>query len=318
MIRLRKISFLLYLKTLLKKWVLYLGFIPYIYNLVSTYFPGPLSSFRFPNWMTYPSILLFLLIAGYLSWLELKNKVDEYLISETNFKVKPLIYELSTDKYILDIESKIRKYEEEIEIVNNISNPSNQLTEIESLLKTINLIGPFNTKPKKGDYEKWIGDLKVLKDKITNFLSENKNLFLFNLAISVDRYDENIDIKVMINNNSEFIEAEKIGLLKNVSVEPSLPFSLNLVTPKNINKEPFTRYTDISKKFLSCDFKYLKKDSFYYLPWEPIFIKINEEKTNLNIFFNSKYSNGAKEYNIQIKKSEILETKDLLEIKKEL
>ena len=318
MIRLRKISFLLYLKTLLKKWVLYLGFIPYIYNLVSTYFPGPLSSFRFPNWMIYPSILLFLFIAGYFSWLELKNKVDEYLISETNFKVKPLIYELSTDKYILDIESKIRKYEEEIEIVNNISNPSNQLTEIESLLSTVNLIGPFNTKPKKGDYEKWIGDLKVLKDKITNFLSENKNLFLFNLAISVDRYDENIDIKVMINNNSEFIEAEKIGLLKNVSGEPSLPFSLNLVTPKNIDKEPFTRYTNISKKSLSCDFKYLKKDSFYYLPWEPIFIKINEEKTNLNIFFNSKYSNGAKEYNIQIKKSEILETKDLLEIKKEL
>ena len=45
---------------------------------------------------------------------------------------------------------------------------------------------------------------------------------------------------------------------------------------------------------------------------------MDEGKTNLNIFFNSKYSNGLKEYNIQIKKSEILETKDLLEIKKKL
>lgn len=318
MIRLRKISFLLYLRTLLKKWVLYLGFIPYIYDLISTYLPEPFSNFRFPNWMTYPSILLFLLIASYFSWLELKNKVDEYLISETDFKVKPLIYELSADEYILDIESRIRKYEGEIEILNNISNPSNQSTGIESLLNAVNLIDPFNTKSKKKDYEKWVGDLKILKDKVTNFLSENKNLFLFNLAISVDRYDENIDIKAIVNNNSEFIEAEKISLPEDVPGKSSFPFNLNLITPKNIDKDPFIRYTDISRKSLSCNFKYLKKDSSYYFPWEPIFIKIDKEKTNLTIFFNSKYSNGAKEYNIQIKKSEILETKDLLEIKKKL
>ena len=154
MIRLRKISFLLYLKTLLKKWVLYLGFVPYIYDLISTYLPEPLSNFRFPNWVTYPSILLFLLIAGYFSWLELKNKVDECLISETGFKLKPLIYNLSADMYILDIESRIRKYEGEIEILNNIGNTSNQLTGIGSLLSTVNLIDTSNTKPKKENYEK--------------------------------------------------------------------------------------------------------------------------------------------------------------------
>lgn len=318
MVKLKKRSFIVYLKALLKKWILYLGFIPYVYDLISIYLPEPLKDFRLPSWVIYPSILLSLFIASFFTWLELKNKIDEYLSNETNFKINPLIYKLTGKEYLSDIKKRISRYKDEIQISNNIDKSNTSLTGIEDLLKGLS-INPLE--PKKEDYVKWINDLEILENKINNFLSNNKNLFLFNFTISVNRYDENIDVKTIIDDSGELINIENINLpIKDKRSSFSL-FNLTLKDLKpltNNNQEIFRRHIEIDKNSARCNLKYLKKGFAYFFMNDYLIIKIISNETNLKVFINSKFSNGTKEYNLQIRKSDIIEKKDLSEIKEML
>ncbi len=306
----KNFSFLQYLKSLFTKWFLYLGFIPYIYDVISTYLPTPLNSFRFPTWIINSSILISFLLANYFSWLELKEKLKTFLDNETNFKVKPLIYKLSATKYLSDIESKIKKYEEEIQILENIKKPNNTFG-------LLSLRNPFYLQPDKEDYLKWISEKKILKDKANSFISENGNLFLINFTISASRYDENIDIEIFINNSCEFIEFDKVELPIETSKSKSSIFNINVknLIPPRVETEPFRRETSINSHLAVCNLRYLKKDFAYYFMNDYFFIRTNEDEINFKIHLNSKNSNGVKEYNIKIRTSEITEIKDLLEIK---
>lgn len=317
MVKLKKRSFIIYLKSLLQKWILYLGFIPYVYDLISTYLPEPFKDFRFPIWVIHTSILLSLFIASYFTWLELKNKIDEHLSNETSFKIKPLIYKLTGEQYLSDIKKRIERYKDEIQILDNIDSSNTPLTGIGFLLKMPN-INPFNPKPKKEDYEKWINDLEILENKINNFLSNNKNLFLFNFTISANRYDENIEVKTIIDDSGELISIEDI----NLPIEKKRPSaSLFDLTPKSLkpltnnNQEKFRQHIGIGKNSARCNLKYLKKDFAYFFMNDYLIIKIINKETNLKVFINSKFSNGTKEYNLQIRESKIIEKKDLSEFK---
>lgn len=75
-----------YLNKLIKKWYIFLGFLPGIYSLFSTYIPN-LRIINIPLWMGITFAIILLLIANYVIWLEEWKENEEYRDKEPKLDI---------------------------------------------------------------------------------------------------------------------------------------------------------------------------------------------------------------------------------------
>ena len=301
-------NFLIYCKKVIFKWIVLLGFLPLLYDYFQAFFPEPIKSFKIPLHILYFFLPIGLFISAFQIWREQKEEIDSIKSKYTNFTVTPIVTKVSVNKHLQEVEKEIT------EVRNKMNSLPNSSSTFQGWFNPDILFG--NSTPDKDTYAEWIGMLNSYKKDIETFRDTYKKLLTFNLKIDANRFDDNIDVNIVIKSDAKF--ADKI-ILK----YPNYPITKRssiLDLPNNplvnINRgEPYRIRISQRDKFTECNLRYIKKDDSAYFSNDPILLLCNADEVNLSVTINSKGSDGEKNFDFSFKYSEINKSSETLDIK---
>jgi hypothetical protein len=305
----------IYIKKVLSKWVILLGFLPFIYGYLQAYFPDPIKSFQFPLNILYYFIPIGIFVATYQVWLEQKKENDEIKAKNTKFKVHPKLTKVSVEKHIQEIEKEIEEYNVKRAEIPDLASPFSGFFNPDLIFG--------NKSPDRDTYTEWIGMLDSYKKDVQNFRDRYKKLLCFNIKIEANQFDENIDVEVTIKSKAKFLKSF-------ISEYPNYPITKgtsllgawnigDLTVPKIDKSEPYRTNIYEEDSFAQCNLKYIKKDNPAYFSNHSLFLICYEDSVQVEVTINSKNSNGVKVFTYDIKLSDIIhhtESVDLEEFKK--
>lgn len=314
-----------YLGKLVRQWVIYLGVIPNLDDIISTFTPFDVSFSFIPITIKYTTALLFLLYGSYSVWKDenneklkleekLKNPIDYKIIAELRpIEIDENIYLHRLDEYI----KKIPNIEKEIDLEIEKNTPKKIEDKTKIYLETFNLNSITNINSeyitaqkiiylnKLKDYKEELINLiknyDSIKDKMINGINQykkNKYYVRFKLVNIGTKYDE--DINIQINTDYKILQAYDIKeyrkYLPKYPIKPEEQKNdIFALPPSELSNDIFNRinsmetiYTPkISDNSISVLIQNIYADCEKYITNDLLFLDLSDKK-NMNFIIKSK------------------------------
>lgn len=231
--------FIEFTSKIFKQWIIYLGFIPFIYDLLSAYLG---LNYKFPQWIILWFPIMILLYATYQIYRDeyfRRIKIEQKLESPTDYKIIAKLYPVDYEE-----DTKIKQLEDiKLEAENRLSSLPvyMKVNEVEKHLhsnKIMSVPTSFYNKSAstyndelslyKSNLEEIVSNIEIFKEKINTKIKELGNIFYFiefyieNVGITSDS-EIQVDIKCL-NENIVFPEAQILSHGMNLyNLMPKIP-----------------------------------------------------------------------------------------------
>jgi len=281
--------FIKFTSKIFKQWIIYLGLIPTVYDLLSAYLD---LNYKFPQWVIFGFPIIILLYAIYQVYRDeyLKRiKLEKKLEGPTNYKITANLYSIDYEK-----DEKIKQLEDiKIEAEKKLASiPLDmEVNEVEKYLQVSRVMSVptgFNNKSAsaynselslyKLNLEDIALNIETYKDKINAKINELSDTFYFiefyieNVGITSDS-EIQVDLNCL-NDNIVFPEAKILShgmdLYKLIPQMPSTPEKPKIQSP----------YDDMNNRLMHASiFDFDIPDPNAFRKW----VEINEDSCSLTI-----------------------------------